>query len=113
MRQVRETELTGGSYGKTGNDQTSLILGEEFWFRGYVLPRQELAQGRYAWLVHGLLWSLHHLWQKWTLPVLLPSAFFWAYVAQRTRSTWFTLVAHGVGNVVPLVLIVVGIAGWS
>jgi len=89
------------------------ILGEEFWFRGYLLPRQELAHGRHAWLVHGLLWSLHHLWQKWTLPVLLPSAFFWAYVAQRTRSTWFTLVAHGVGNVVPLVLIVVGIAGWS
>ena len=87
------------------------VLGEEFWYRGYLLPRQELAHGRYAWLAHGLLWGVHHLWQKWTLPVLLPSAFLWAYVAQRTRSTWVTIIAHGVGNFIPLVLIVVGIVG--
>jgi membrane protease YdiL (CAAX protease family) len=86
-------------------------LGEEFWFRGYLLPRQELAHGRYAWLAHGLLWSIHHLWQGWTLPILVPSAFLWAYVAQRTKSTWFTTVAHGVGNFIPLVVIVVGIIG--
>jgi membrane protease YdiL (CAAX protease family) len=36
------------------------IVGEEFWWRGYVLPRQELAHGRWAWLVHGILWTLFH-----------------------------------------------------
>jgi membrane protease YdiL (CAAX protease family) len=89
------------------------ILGEEFWFRGYLLPRQEQAHGRHAWLAHGLLWGLNHLWQAWTLPVLLPSAFLWAYVAQRTKSTWFTIIAHGVGNFIPLIPITLGILGMS
>jgi membrane protease YdiL (CAAX protease family) len=58
-----------------------------------------------------LLWALQHLWQKWTLPVLLPSAFLWAYVPQHTRSTWVTLIAHGVGNFIPLIVIVIRVAG--
>ena len=31
------------------------IGGEELWWRGYVLPRQELAFGRSAWVIHGTL----------------------------------------------------------
>ncbi|SFF35148.1 CPBP family intramembrane glutamic endopeptidase [Spirosoma endophyticum] len=37
------------------------LLGEELWFRGYLLPRQQLVYGRWSWLVHGLLWTLFHL----------------------------------------------------
>lgn len=33
---------------------------EELWWRGYVLPRQELAFGRSAWVIHGICWSLFH-----------------------------------------------------
>ena len=33
------------------------IFGEELWWRGYILPRQELAQGCWAWLINGLLWD--------------------------------------------------------
>lgn len=33
------------------------IGGEELWWRGYVLPRQELAFGKLAWVVHGIFWS--------------------------------------------------------
>jgi Type II CAAX prenyl endopeptidase Rce1-like len=34
------------------------ILGEEFLWRGVVLPRQEVAFGRRAWVVNGILWLL-------------------------------------------------------
>lgn len=37
------------------------IFGEEPWWRGYVLPRQELFFGRATWAVHGVFWSLFHL----------------------------------------------------
>ncbi|HEX9892448.1 MAG TPA: CPBP family glutamic-type intramembrane protease, partial [Gemmatimonadales bacterium] len=36
------------------------ILGEELWWRGFILPRQELAFGPRAWIIHGVLWTLFH-----------------------------------------------------
>lgn len=32
------------------------ILGEEFWWRGIVLPRQELSFGKWTWAAHGTMW---------------------------------------------------------
>ncbi len=87
------------------------ILGEEFWWRGYMLPRQELAHGRYTWLVHGVLWAAHHLFQKWTLPILLPNALVYAYVSQTRKNTWIPTIVHGIGNFIPLVVITIGVAG--
>jgi membrane protease YdiL (CAAX protease family) len=37
------------------------IFGEELWWRGYILPRQEKAHGRWTWSVHGLLWLVWHV----------------------------------------------------
>ena len=34
------------------------IFGEELWFRGYILPRQEIAFGGRAWLANGLMFTL-------------------------------------------------------
>jgi hypothetical protein len=34
------------------------IVGKEFSWRGYFLPRQELAFGKWTWLVRGILWPL-------------------------------------------------------
>lgn len=31
------------------------VIGEELYFRGYILPRQELAHGRRAWMIHFVL----------------------------------------------------------
>jgi membrane protease YdiL (CAAX protease family) len=85
------------------------ILGEEFWWRGYMLPRQELTHGRWTWVVHGLLWGANHLFQKWTLPVLFPTAFLFAYGAQKAKNTWVTIIVHGVMNLAPLAWIVFGV----
>jgi membrane protease YdiL (CAAX protease family) len=87
------------------------ILGEEFWWRGYMLPRQELAHGRWTWVVHGILWGANHLFQKWTLPVLLPLSLFVAYGAQKVKNTWVMIIVHGLMNLAPLVVIVIGVVG--
>jgi membrane protease YdiL (CAAX protease family) len=90
---------------------TILILnigGEELWWRGVVLPRQELAFGKWAWLVNGILWNLFHFFYHSNaasmvayIPVTLPLAF----VAQHTRNMWPGIVAHLIDNRAPLVVL--------
>ncbi len=71
------------------------VLGEEFLWRGVVLPRQERAFGRLAWLVNGLGWGLFHVAFGWrVVALLLPILIVLPYVSQRTRSTWVAVVIH-------------------
>ncbi len=37
------------------------IFGEELLWRGFILPRQELAHGSWTWIIHGLLWTGFHI----------------------------------------------------
>jgi membrane protease YdiL (CAAX protease family) len=70
------------------------LLGGEFFWRGYVFPRQELAFGSSTWIVHGSLWALFRLFMIWDIAFILFSSFILSYVVQRTKSTWPALIAH-------------------
>lgn len=86
------------------------IVGEELWWRGYVLPRQEQAFGRWAWLVNGVLWVVvFHAFMWWALPTLLATGLLTPLVAQRLRSTWAAIVVHGTGNALFLLLLLAGV----
>ncbi|MBN1222342.1 MAG: CPBP family intramembrane metalloprotease [Candidatus Aminicenantes bacterium] len=87
------------------------ILGEEFWWRGYILPRQELVHGKYTWIIHGVLWTLFHYFWKWDLLVLLPTCLAVAFVAQKTKSTWPGIVVHFILNGLAIVPITMAILG--
>ena len=88
------------------------IGGEELWWRGYVLPRQELAFGRSAWIVHGIAWSVFHLFMQPTLSDTIRMAITGvalSFVAQRTRSTWPGIVGHSFGNLTFFLSLVRGV----
>lgn len=88
------------------------IAGEEIAWRGYLLPRQERAHGRWAWLVNGLLWIfVLHAALRWIYIGLVPTGLLTPYIAQRTRNTWTAVIIHGAGNVVFLFLVVLGVLG--
>jgi membrane protease YdiL (CAAX protease family) len=71
------------------------ILAEEFLWRAIVLPRQELALGRWAWLANGTGWMLFHLAFGAPIMVMLwPIALVLPYVVQRRRNTWIGIVIH-------------------
>jgi membrane protease YdiL (CAAX protease family) len=70
------------------------IVGEELWWRGYILPRQELIHGSFTWLVHGLLWWVFHIFKWWDLIGLLPVTLLLSYVSQRTQNNWPAFIAH-------------------
>ena len=87
------------------------IFGEEFWFRGYILPRQELAMGVRAWIANGLMFGFNHIWQPWNLLLIVPSALLGAYVVQRRRNTWILIVMHGLMNLSLVIVVVLNVAG--
>ena len=72
------------------------ILGEEFLWRGVMLPRQEVAFGKNAWLIHGAGWGLFHIAFGWQLMItLIPLIFIQSYIVQRTKNSWIGVIMHG------------------
>ena len=76
------------------------ILGEEFLFRGVLLPRMEAVFGRWSWVANGVLFGFYHLHshgefqglcREWCLPVRISS---W-----RFRSTWMGVIVHSAQSV--------------
>jgi membrane protease YdiL (CAAX protease family) len=93
----------------------SLIIatfGEELWWRGYILPRQELQHGEKTWIIHGILWGAFHFFLPWNLIALLPGTLALSYVAQKLKNTWPAIIAHGLVNGLTVILVVIlGIMG--
>ena len=85
------------------------IVGEEFWWRGVILPRQELVHGKWTWLVHGILWALFHAFKYWAWIGLLPVTLGISYVAQKRKNTWPGIINHFVINGISLIPIVAAI----
>jgi len=72
------------------------ILGEEFFWRGVMLPRQELAFGKFTWLIHGFGWGLFHIAFGWKLLItLIPLVLIEPYVVQKTKNSWTGVILHG------------------
>jgi membrane protease YdiL (CAAX protease family) len=85
------------------------VGGEELWWRGYIFPRQELAFGKWTWLIHGIFWTLFHSFFYWEVIQLLPGCLALSFVAYKTKSTWPGIVAHFVNSFPSLVLILIGV----
>ena len=72
------------------------ILGEEFLWRGVMLPRQEITFGKYTWLIHGFGWGLFHIAFGWQLLItLIPLIFIQSYIVQKTKNSWIGVIMHG------------------
>jgi membrane protease YdiL (CAAX protease family) len=72
------------------------IMGEELLWRGVMLPRQEIAFGKYAWLIHGFGWGLFHVAFGWQLLLtLIPLIFIQPYLVQKTQNSWVGVIMHG------------------
>jgi membrane protease YdiL (CAAX protease family) len=71
------------------------ILGEEFVWRGVLLPRMETRFGGRAWLVNGVLWGAFHIaFGLGNLLVLLPTLACVPLIAQHRGSTWLAVLLH-------------------
>ncbi len=81
------------------------FLGEEFLFRGVLLPKMEGLFGRWDWVANGILFSLYHLHQPWGILATLPGDLIFAYSGKRFHSNWFPIILHSGQSVLMLFLI--------
>lgn len=87
------------------------IAGEELLWRGYILPRQELAFGRHAWWIQGIMWALYHSFKWWDIISLLPVCLVITFVAQKRKSLWPGFIAHYIVNGMGFVLFLIKVLG--
>lgn len=87
------------------------IIGEELWWRGVVLPRQEIAFGRWAWAIHGVMWNFFHVFKWWELLNLLPITLGLSFLAYRYKNTTPGIVIHYIVNGIGLIPLALGALG--
>jgi membrane protease YdiL (CAAX protease family) len=76
------------------------ILGEEFLFRGVLLPKMEGVFGKWSWLANGVLFGFYHVHQPWGIvESAIGGVFFLAYPSWRFRSTWLGIIVHSAQSV--------------
>lgn len=86
------------------------VLGEEFVFRGVLLPKMEGVFGRWGWVANGALMGAYHWHQPWTIPgAIVANALCFSLPAGRFRSTWVSIILHSLQFllVIPMILAVV------
>ncbi len=88
------------------------IFGEELYWRGVLLPRQELVHGRYTWIIHGIFWNLFHLpIYPWYFIYGLSITLSISFVAQKTGNTWAPILLHGLANLMLYAFMLMAIMG--
>lgn len=76
------------------------ILGEEFLFRGVLLPKMEGVFGKWSWVANGVLFGFYHLHQPWGIfDSIVAGAVLYAFPSRRFRSTWMGVVVHSAQSV--------------
>jgi uncharacterized protein len=81
------------------------VLGEEFLFRGYLLPRMNGQFGRRDWLANGVLFAGYHLHMPWAIPTTLLDTFILSYPSKRYRSALISIAVHSAQSILVLGLV--------
>ncbi len=85
-------------------------VGEEILWRGYILPRQEVTMGKYAWIFNGLLHGVFHLSFGLLVNIVaLPMLLLVPFVTYKTRNTSAAIVIHFIMGAPMQILVVFGI----
>jgi membrane protease YdiL (CAAX protease family) len=71
------------------------ILGEECFYRGYILPRQEIKHGKIAWLINGTLWTMVHIFVGLSIITMIPLLIILPYIVQKQKNTLIGIIIHG------------------
>ncbi|MCI0691664.1 CPBP family intramembrane metalloprotease [candidate division KSB1 bacterium] len=70
-------------------------FGEEFLFRGVLLPKMSGVFGKWDWVANGALFGAYHLHQPWSiLGGSVNSILVFALPAKLFRSTWMSIIVH-------------------
>ena len=75
------------------------ILGEEFLFRGVLLPKMEGVFGRGSWVANSILFGFYNVHKPWGIPSSVLTGLLYTVPAYRYRSTWMSIILHSAQSV--------------
>ena len=84
------------------------VLGEEFIFRGVLLPKMQGLFGKWDWLANGVIFGFYHLHQPWGILNSVLTGWIFAFSAKHFRSSWFAIILHS-GETVLLLVLILGV----
>ncbi len=87
------------------------VLSEELLWRGYILPRQELAHGKHTWWIHGCQWTGYHMFKPWEFLMLLPGCLAYGWVCTKTQNTTPGIILHFGLNGLGIVMVTLAVFG--
>lgn len=76
---------------------------EEFYFRGYLLPRMQ-SWGKAAFVLNAVCFSLYHLWQPYVYITLIISLLPMTYLVWKTKDIRLGILTHCLLNIVGALL---------
>jgi len=76
---------------------------EEFYFRGYLLPRMA-AWGKWAFVLNAVLFSLYHFWQPYVYLTLIVSLLPMTWLVWKTRDLRLAILTHCLLNIIGALL---------
>ena len=74
------------------------ILGEELYYRGFLMPKMRGVFGRWDWVANGILFTLKHIYQRWMFPGILVGGLGFAFAFGPLGSLPLAMVFHWIGN---------------
>ncbi|MBK9734336.1 MAG: CPBP family intramembrane metalloprotease [Saprospiraceae bacterium] len=90
------------------------FLGEEFIYRGILLPKMNGVFGRWDWLANGVLFGFYHLHKP---QIMLSTALYFGLVfalpSKIFQSSWMAVIIHGLEGVLGIIVILGVILGLS
>jgi len=81
------------------------FLGEEFLFRGVLLPKMEGVFGKWDWAANAVIFGFYHLHEPWTILDAIITGLILTFTGKRFHSNWFPIILHSGQAVFFLVLI--------
>ena len=76
---------------------------EEYYFRGYLLPRMT-AWGKWAFVVNTVLFSLYHFWQPYVYLTLIIALLPMIYLVWKTKDLRLAILTHSLLNIIGALL---------
>lgn len=88
------------------------FLGEEFMYRGILLPKMNGVFGKLDWFANGILFGLYHLHKPQViLSTALLFGFIFAFPSRLFKSSWMAFIIHGLEGLLGLLIILALILG--
>jgi membrane protease YdiL (CAAX protease family) len=84
------------------------FLGEEFLFRGVLLPKMAGVFGKWDWVANGVLFGFYHLHMPWTILANIVFGWVVAFAGKRFHSNWFPIILHN-GQAVYFSVLILGL----